>query len=57
MLIGNWCQEQNGTFTLQKDSNIDTTYQNDYQKPVMPVQDNTFVWKIKENALVRAILW
>lgn len=55
VLIGNWYEERNGTFESQKYGNIDTTYQNDYRERVLPVQDHKFIWKIKENALVKVI--
>lgn len=55
VLIGNWYEEQNGTFVSQKYGNLDTTYKNDYRERDLPVQDHTIVWKIKENALVKVI--
>lgn len=55
VLIGNWYEERNGNFVFQKYGNIDTTYQNDYPERILPLQDHTFTWKIKETALVRVI--
>lgn len=52
VLIGNWCEEQNGTFELQKNGNTDSTYQRDYRERAMPARDDRKVWQIKEKALV-----
>lgn len=53
VLIGNWYEEQNNTFTLQTDSNKESTYQKDYRERVMPAQDDKALWKIREKAWVK----
>lgn len=52
MLIGNWQEEQNDSFVLQKDGNQFSTYQNDFRKCDMPVKDSRMVMNIKEKARV-----
>lgn len=52
VLIGNWQEEQNGNFVLQKDGNKYSTYQNDFKKCAMPVKDSRMIMNIKEKALV-----
>lgn len=52
VLIGNWFEEQNGTFALQRDGNKESTYQNDFREHALPVRDNRSICKIREKAKV-----
>lgn len=50
--VGNWVEDQNGAFALQKDGTKDSVYQKDYGKRAMQARECKTIWKIREKGQV-----